>query len=146
MFEIRSGNSLAILDRKSRAAGDRPDFLLDRPVDSINSGGDSGDGPWQYLNPAAFARVPFTAARYQERGGTTSRRGITGPGFWTADFNLAKRFRFDQFSFQLRAEVFNAFNFRNYGNPQVRFERSNFGQITSTRAPRIWQLGVRFDF
>ena len=76
-----------------------------------------------------------------------ARRAITGPGFWTADFNLAKRFRFASgFSFQLRAEVFNAFNHRNYGNPEQRIERSSFGQITGIGAARIWQLGVRFDF
>jgi hypothetical protein len=146
LFEIRSGNSIRVNDRSSRARGDRPDSLVASPSDHINSGWDSGDAPWQYLDVGAFAQVPQTAARFQERPGTHSRRVITGPGFWTVDFNLAKRFRFDRFSFQLRAEVFNALNHKNYGGVQSRIERSSFGQITSASAPRIWQLGVRFDF
>jgi hypothetical protein len=59
---------------------------------------------------------------------------------------LSKRFSFDQFSFQLRAEAFNVFNTTNYGNPAVQIESSSFGRITSVGEPRTWQLGVRFDF
>lgn len=147
LFEIRSGSSLRINDRGSRSRGDRPDTLVSAPSDHIVDACCSGGAPWQYLNPAAFERVPLTDAGRQERGGSLSRRAITGPGFWTMDLNLAKRFRFSSgFSFQLRAEVFNVFNHENLNNPEQRIERSSFGQITSSAAPRIWQLGVRFDF
>jgi opacity protein-like surface antigen len=147
LFEVRSGNSLQINDRSSRAAGDRPDDLVDSAADHILGGWDSGGtGPWQYLDVDTFARVDRNSLGYQVRPGTLSRRAITGPGFWSVDFNLAKRFRFDRFSFQLRAEIFNAFNTLNYGDPQTRIERGNFGEITGAGGPRAWQLGVRFDF
>jgi len=70
----------------------------------------------------------------------------TGHPIWEANFNLAKRFSFTGFSVQFRAEVFNAFNHKNYNDPQTRVERSDFGQITSIRVPRQWQFGLRFDF
>ena len=146
LIEVRSGNSIRINDRGSRSRGDRPDDLANSPSDHINDGFESGDFPHQYLDVDTFARVPLTDANRQVRGGTLSRRAITGPGFWSVDLNLAKRFRFDRGSFQLRAEVFNVFNTLNFGNPQSRIERSNFGQITGAGNPRVWQLGARFDF
>jgi hypothetical protein len=142
LLEVRSGTSLRILDRGSRGRGDRPDYVSDPYVDNWSD----GDVPWQYLDPTAFARVPQTPARYQERPGTLGRRSYTGPGFWSFDMTLSKRFSFDQFSFQLRAEAFNVFNTTNYGNPAVQIESSSFGRITSVGEPRTWQLGVRFDF
>jgi hypothetical protein len=148
LFDIRSGGSLQILDRASRAAGDRPDFLSSNLADGIvdDWGNEIKPNTWQYLDPAAFGRVARNPSGYQSRPGESGRRSLTGPGYWDADFNLAKRFKFTGFSVQLRAEVFNAFNHRNYSDPQTRVERSDFGQITRLRVPRQWQFGVRFDF
>jgi hypothetical protein len=149
LLEVRSGGMQLILDRGSRGAGDRPDFLSSDLGDAIVDDWTNEIAPntWQYLDPTAFARVPRNPSGYQSRSGESGRRSITGPGFWAADMNLSKRFTFSSgFSFQLRAEVFNAFNNKNYGNPQTRIERTDFGQITSIGAPRQWQFGVRFDF
>jgi opacity protein-like surface antigen len=148
LFEGRSGGSLQILDRGSRAAGDRPDFLSSDLSTGIVDNWEDPIGPntWQYLNPAAFARVPLNRSGYQSRPGHSGRRSLTGPGTMEFDFNLAKRFYFSGGSVQLRAEVFNAFNRKNYGTPETRIERNTFGQITSVRASRQWQFGVRFDF
>jgi hypothetical protein len=148
LFEGRSGGSLAILDRASRGAGDRPDFLSSDLADGIVDNWEDPIGPntWQYINPAAFARVARNPSGYQSRPGHSGRRSLTGPGLMEFDFNLAKRFYFTGRSVQLRAEVFNAFNQKNYNDPQTRIERSDFGLITGIRSSRQWQLGVRFDF
>ena len=148
LADIRSGGSLAILDRGSRGAGDRPDFLTSNLADGINDNWQEEIAPntWQYLDKTGFARVPFNPSGYQSRSGDSGRRSLTGPGFWEANFNLAKRFSFTGFSVQFRAEVFNAFNHKNYNDPQTRIESGSFGQITSIRVPRQWQFGLRFDF
>jgi hypothetical protein len=146
MADIRSADRCR--STGSRGAGDRPDFLSSNLADGINDnwGDEIAPNTWQYLDKTAFARVPFNPSGYQSRSGESGRRSLTGPGFWEANFNLAKRFSFTGFSVQFRAEVFNAFNHKNYGDPEVRIERGSFGQITSTRAPRQWQFGLRFDF
>jgi hypothetical protein len=146
--EIRSGSSIQITDDQSRANGDRPDFLGSSASDAILDGWDTGgSGPWLYLDAGAFARVPLNEFSYQMRPGTAGRRFIVGPGFWTIDVNLAKRFRFESgFSFQLRAEIFNLFNHLNYGGPENEIDAPDFGVIDGASSPRTWQLGVRFDF
>jgi hypothetical protein len=47
---------------------------------------------------------------------------------------------------EFRAEFFNAFNHPNFNNPGVDFGTGDFGVITSSRAGRDIQLGLRFDF
>jgi hypothetical protein len=148
-LELRSGSPLQILDRGARHQGDRPDYVVSSLADGINSGWEGSpveDNVWQYLNTAAFARVPKGDHGYQLRPGTAGRRSLTGPGFWRLDFNLAKRVHVGDYSIQLRVEVFNALNNKNYGNPETRVESSNFGRIRSIGDARQWQFGVRFDF
>ena len=57
------------------------------------------------------------------------------------DFAVTESMRFE-----LRWEVFNAANRPNFGNPVASFSNSAFGRITSTRDPRIMQLGAKFIF
>jgi hypothetical protein len=53
----------------------------------------SSDNPLQYLNPAAFARVPVNAvSRAPIRPGTLGRNALRLPGFWQVDLSLAKTF------------------------------------------------------
>jgi hypothetical protein len=105
----------------------------------------SGAGTYaQWFNLAAFA-VP-TATQTTE---TTERPGaIRGPGFWRTDLSLFKNMKFgERFSGQLRLETFNTFN---HTNPvccaSLNFTSSLFDRITSTRDPRIVQLGLKFNF
>ena len=105
----------------------------------------SGAGTYaQWFNLAAFA-VP-TATQTTE---TTERPGaIRGPGFWRTDLSLFKNMKFgERVSGQLRLETFNTFN---HTNPvccaSLNFTSSLFDRITSTRDPRIVQLGLKFNF
>jgi hypothetical protein len=42
--------------------------------------------------------------------------------------------------------MFNMFNFVNLANVETRLSRSNFGQVTSAAAPRIFQFGLKYSF
>ena len=48
--------------------------------------------------------------------------------------------------FQIRAEIFNAFNTVNYGNPGGTFGAATFGRISSAGAMRQVQLGGKLSF
>jgi outer membrane receptor protein involved in Fe transport len=77
----------------------------------------------------------------------TGRNVFRGPGFWNIDTGLYKRIRFsEQYSLQLRAEVFNLFNHANllvdYGSPEV-----NSGSVLGLRdGRRNVQLAAKFIF
>jgi hypothetical protein len=98
----------------------------------------------QWFNLAAFA-VPGTTQTTQ----TTEPPGaIRGPGFWRTDLSLFKNMKFgERVSGQLRWETFNTFN---HTNPiccaSLNFTSSLFDKVTSTRDPRIMQLGLKFNF
>jgi hypothetical protein len=47
---------------------------------------------------------------------------------------------------QIRAEIFNAFNTVNYGNPGSTFGAASFGRISSAGSMRQVQLGARLSF
>jgi hypothetical protein len=97
-----------------------------------------------WFNASAFA-VP-TATQTTE---TTERPGaIRGPGFWRTDLSLFKNMKFgERVSGQFRWETFNTFN---HTNPiccaSTSFTSTLFNQVTSTRDPRIMQLGLKFNF
>lgn len=70
------------------------------------------------------------------------------PGYWRSDLGLFKNFKAsERFTFQFRAEAFNAFN---HTNPIccASFSSTNgsFGVITSDRGPRTMELGAKFLF
>jgi hypothetical protein len=69
-----------------------------------------------------------------------------GPGAWTTDMSLVKRFTFNGFTADLRAEAFNVFNHTNYGSPNATYPSATFGSITTAGDPRIVQLAVRVGF
>lgn len=71
-----------------------------------------------------------------------------GPRFWRTDLSLFKNIRFtERVTGQLRWETFNTFN---HTNPiccaSLSFTSSLFNQVTSTRDPRIMQLGMKVNF
>jgi len=96
--------------------------------------------PTQYLNPAAFT-YPTTHIE-----GNVGRNTIALPGYGNIDFSLFKSAKIYRGSiFQLRFEFFNVLNHTQFNGPNGSLG-SGFGQITSTRAPRIIQLGGRIQW
>jgi hypothetical protein len=101
------------------------------------NGNSSTDDLLHWLNPAAYAVQPVNTP------GNAKPVSAWGPGAWTTDLSLVKRFTFNTFTADLRAEAFNLFNTVNYGQPNGTFGSASFGQITSAGDPRIIQLAVR---
>ena len=97
-----------------------------------------------WFNASSFA-VP-SATQTTE---TTERPGaVRGPGFWRTDLSLFKNMKFgERVTGQLRWETFNTFN---HTNPiccaSTSFTSTLFNQVTSTRDPRIMQLGLKLNF
>jgi len=106
--------------------------------------GQTVDGPQtvaQWFNTAAFAAPPYGFF------GNAGRNIIRGPGINSWDLSLFKRFDFkERYSFQIRADAFNAFNNTNFDGVSTTFGSGNFGQLTSARQPRNMQVSAKFEF
>lgn len=93
-------------------------------------------GPWQRPAKGTF--------------GTVARNSFFGPRFFNYDVNLSKNFRITEtLRGQFRAELFNAFNHVNLGQPVATVDAPNAGQITSLASlaqMRKWQFGLRLNF
>jgi len=120
----------------------------------INIVGDpnaTGSTFFSWFNPAAFA-VPG-----KNDPGNAAKNSVRNPGVNNTDLALSKRFpvKGEGRFFTLRWEAYNAFNHTQYSglNATARFDLTTgqqvnalFGQVSSTRAPRIMQGSVRFTF
>ena len=104
-----------------------------------------------WFNTAAFA-VPGKGD-----SGNASKYSVRNPGVNNEDLTLSKRFplKNEKRAITFRWEAYNAFNHTQYSgiNTSARFDlttgaqiNSLFGQVTSTRAPRIMQGSLRFTF
>lgn len=79
--------------------------------------------------------------------GNAGRAFFHGPGIINFDMAVHKDFKFtERVGLEYRAEFFNAFNHAQFNNPSGSFTSSTFGQVTSARAPRIIQMGMKLSF
>ena len=97
-----------------------------------------------WFNASAFANPGAT----QTTVGTSRPGSVRGPGFWRTDLSLFKNIKFNErLTGQLRWETFNTFN---HTNPICCTSQStisgSFNKISSTRDPRIMQLGMKLNF
>ena len=117
--------------------GCRPDLVGDP-----NSGAPHTFGAW--FNASAFAAPGATQTTV-----ASARPGsVRGPGFWRTDLSLFKNIKFNErLTGQLRWETFNTFN---HTNPicctSVNATSASFNTVSSTRDPRIMQLGMKLNF
>jgi len=71
---------------------------------------------------------------------------LYGPGIHNYDFGVEKMWAMplgESSRLQLRGEFFNAFNHAQFGLPASGVASNTFGLISSARAPRLIQLGLR---
>jgi hypothetical protein len=115
-------------------------YLRPNLVGDPNASSDASANRITFLDPAAYAVQPVNTP------GNAPRNSAWGPGSWTTDVSLVKRFTFDRFSTDVRIEAFNVFNHTNYGQPINTFGTSSFGSITTAGSPRIVQLALRVAF
>ena len=90
---------------------------------------------------SAFALpAPFTF-------GNAPRNVLRGPGFVSTDLAMMKSIPLGgTVEFQVRAEIFNAFNKVNFNNPNATFGSQSFGRISSAQNMRQMQLGGKLIF
>ncbi|MEQ1603237.1 MAG: TonB-dependent receptor [Pyrinomonadaceae bacterium] len=90
-------------------------------------------------NPAFDPNAPF---------GNTERNFLTGPGQKNVDLSFIKILPFsERIRGELRAEMFNLFNFVNYANPNNNLIGANFGRIErAATGPRVVQLAFKLSF
>ncbi|MEX2261324.1 MAG: TonB-dependent receptor [Bryobacteraceae bacterium] len=77
--------------------------------------------------------------------GNTGRNVINGPGINNWDAGIEKHFAIREAArIQFRAEMFNVFNHAQFGLPNADAGAGlNFGRVSSARAPRLVQLGLK---
>ena len=120
-------------------------------VNVVGSPNANGSTFYSWFNPAAFA-LPKAGDP-----GNASKNSVRNPGVNNQDLALSKRFAVggEKRAFTLRWEAYNAFNHTQYSgiSTAARFDiptgnqvNTQFGQVTSTRAPRVMQGSLRFTF
>jgi hypothetical protein len=134
-----SGTSLNV----DGTSNQRPDLVKNK----VEILGGTGRGE-KYFDVTAFAPVPNNANRF----GTASWNAVRGPGIYTWDFGLFRKFRLtERFDLQFRAEAFNFTNTPIFSNPDGSITSGSFGEISSTNssayAPnRQFRFGLRLGF
>ena len=72
---------------------------------------------------------------------------VIGPGINNTDLSLAKSVTVTgEKQLQFRIDAFNVFNHTQFNSPSGSETSSSFFKVTSARAARIAQLGVKFVF
>jgi hypothetical protein len=118
------------------ASGPRPNLICDP-----NAG--APHNVTTFFNTACFADVATGTLAV----GNAPRGAVEGPSIKRVDFTLTKNIRFGESKrLQLRGEAFNIFNHTNFRTISTNVTATNYGQVTTTRDPRIIQLGVKFYF
>ena len=96
-----------------------------------------------------FNKLAFSAPTQASLSPGNERRGvIEGPGFNRIDAGVFRNFRIvERLNFQLRGEGYNILNHTNWATVgTTATTASTFGQVTSTRDPRIFQVAGKFTF
>jgi hypothetical protein len=105
------------------------------PTRELNANGCTR-GPWSRPAPGTFGNV--------------ARNSFFGPHQFNADASLSKNFPFtERVGLEFRAELFNAFNHVNLGQPNAQVDSPTAGLITSIATlsqMRKWQFGARLNF
>ena len=99
--------------------------------------------PDQWFNRTAFPVVPLKAFQF----GNSGRNILDGPGTFSLNAGLSRRFRFAETrAVQFRCEAFNLTNHTSLGLPQTDVDVLSGGSITTAKAPRQLQMGLRVEF
>lgn len=145
LFQLQAGPDFSIVggygnnNSLSYEGGDRAD--LTGQSFSEHQGSKS---QWlqQYFNPAAFrANAPGTF-------GNSPRNVFRAPRVNNVDMAIVKNFPFkERYSVQFRWEMFNAFNYVQFGGPINDPSNPSFGQISSqANANRVMQAALKLYF
>jgi hypothetical protein len=124
-----------------------------RQLAQLASGATSQDVPRDHENRndfinAFFNTKAFTPVAQLPRGiyGNMGKNVISGPAMARSDLAVMRNFRLpgrEGLRFQVRGELFNAFNQVNFSQPNQDVSSASFGRITSAEDGRVGQLVVK---
>jgi hypothetical protein len=132
--------------------------LLGAEPNGINNYGvdepDVATGPLDLNHNPRNGRPYFNAGLFSQNAlgtpGNASRRYFHGPGLENFDLALLKNLSLTESkSLQFRLEAFNIFNHAQFFGPQAidgNISSTTFGQVVSATAPRLVQVGAKFNF
>lgn len=147
IVQTRSGLALTVtqpsgIDRSRPDVADGVDLVVDDWKDTCSAAG------CNYLNTAGFVRVPVsTLTNATLRPGTYLVGMARGPARFDTNLTIAKSFGIGAGNrLQVRADMFNVLNWKNYNNPQQAINNVNFGRITGAASARVVQFGARLTF
>ena len=110
-------------------------------VSDPNRSSDANADRLHFLDAAAYSLQPVNTP------GNAPRNSAWGPGLFTLDMTLVKRFRVGGTrTADARIEAFNLTNRTNFQNPNGTWGTSTFGAITGANDKRVVQMAVRFAF
>jgi hypothetical protein len=146
---VQSGTPVSVTIGSDRAnigitGVQRPDLIGPVPTLDCQSS-PTGRDLIECFDASAFALpAPFTF-------GNAPRNVLRGPKFVSTDLSIMKNVPVGgTWRLQIRAEIFNAFNNVNYGNPNAVFGAATFGRISATNTTypnmRQIQLGGKLMF
>ena len=78
--------------------------------------------------------------------GDTGRNAFRGPSVWNLDLSLFRNIPIGRYRVEFRAQASNVLNHSRWGNPNTSINSPTFMQIFNVDAPRVVQLGLRFQF
>ena len=137
---IPPGGTASVDPAGQGCLGASPCIVRPNQVSGPNAG-----APHQLLQ--WFNTTAFVANTTLGRAGNAPRGSVIGPGYGLWDLSLFKNFRLtEQFRLQFRAETFNLLNHTNFNAVNMQFGGPVFGQVVSTRDPRVMQLALKLSF
>jgi outer membrane receptor protein involved in Fe transport len=141
IFTAQTGGAL-IITQSSGISDSRPDYI-GGPATFSNY-----RSTLQYLNPAAFARIPVNSVSAETiRAGNIGVGAVRGPGSWNLDFSLGKSFPImERLQLQFRADCFNALNHTVLSGLVTEITNARFGQLTGTNGARLMQLNAHLTW
>ncbi|HEX2640226.1 MAG TPA: hypothetical protein VHL50_06630, partial [Pyrinomonadaceae bacterium] len=108
---------------------------------------EDANGVIQYFADPAAVQGAF---RYPHHGEVGNRNVFRSQPYWNVDAVVSKKFRMpwsESHLLTFRAEAYNLFNKNFFGPPDLTFQSTTFGQITTSQsAPRVLQFALRYDF
>ncbi len=138
----------AVMTRQSGAPLNWGNILFVGDIHNVALSGSERHADRWFNTEAGFNRVNNQQLGSNLRAFPLRFSGIRGDDQRSWDFSIVKKFSItERTRLQFRADVYNAWNQTNFGNPNVAPTNSAFGRITSTAGDaRNWQLGLKLSF
>jgi len=147
ILTAQSGSALTVT-QPSGIPQSRPDTVSGTDLLIADWRSTCGNLGCSYLNPAAFVAVPIsTVTNATLRPGSYKVGQARGPGSRNLSLTIAKSFNLMRAQkLQVRADVFNALNTKNWNSPVLGINSPEFGRITGAAPARSAQVGARWTF